>query len=484
MTAATAPDLEVGWRPLPGFQVKALACSTDEALLGGAAGPGKSDCLLVGALRDVNAPWFKGLILRRTFPELRDLMDRAHQLFPRLGGVWNAQERRYLWEGGGTVEFGYLETYTEVLQYQGRQFTYIAYDELGNMPEERTWLYLASRNRSPDPTSRCFMRASANPGGPGAGWIRARFIDPTEKGAKTYRDPETGLTRAFIPGRLADNTYLGEAYRRRLLGLPEVLRKQLLEGDWDAGLGLAFGELGETTHLTPRLERVPAWWPQWGGFDWGYAHWAVFTWLAVDGDGIVQVIDTIWMRRQQPDQIGAIVAEQVPLQQMDAVYAGPDCWSEVKARGDTMPTIAEKLHEYGWPIAKASTARRAGYRELRDRVCYRGRGDRGEDGPKQVLFWDTPGNKRLIAQLRRLAIDPDVLEDVLKVDAEAETGEGGDDGYDAWRYGVATRQFPREEPPKAPRRGPDVDTVRFLTPPPDDSEDESSDLVGGLPAGF
>ncbi|HKA65466.1 MAG TPA: terminase, partial [Methyloceanibacter sp.] len=58
-------------------------------MYGGQAGGGKSDALLYGGLRQIAHPSYKALILRRTFPELRELIDRSLLTFPRAGGVWN-----------------------------------------------------------------------------------------------------------------------------------------------------------------------------------------------------------------------------------------------------------------------------------------------------------------------------------------------------------------------------------------------------------
>jgi hypothetical protein len=60
-----------------------------------------------------------------------------------------------------------------------------------------------------------------------------------------------------------------------------------------------------------------------------------------------------------------------------------------------------------------------------------------------LRFMDTPGNRWLFEQLQAMVVDEDDMEDVLKVDSNAETGEGGDDGYDALRVGMASR------PPRA-----------------------------------
>ena len=48
-----------------------------EALYGGAAGGGKSDALVIEALRQVHIPHYRALILRKTFPQLSDLMDKS-----------------------------------------------------------------------------------------------------------------------------------------------------------------------------------------------------------------------------------------------------------------------------------------------------------------------------------------------------------------------------------------------------------------------
>ena len=48
-----------------------------EALYGGAAGGGKSDALVIEALRQVDIPYYKGLILRKTYPQLSELIDKT-----------------------------------------------------------------------------------------------------------------------------------------------------------------------------------------------------------------------------------------------------------------------------------------------------------------------------------------------------------------------------------------------------------------------
>ena len=49
----------------------------NEALYGGAAGGGKSDARVIEPLRQVEIPHYKGLILRKTYPQLSELIDKS-----------------------------------------------------------------------------------------------------------------------------------------------------------------------------------------------------------------------------------------------------------------------------------------------------------------------------------------------------------------------------------------------------------------------
>ena len=79
------------WSPQP-KQALFMARPEYEALYGGAAGGGKSDALVIEALRQVGVPHYKGLILRKTFPQLAELIDKSLNYYPRAfpGAKYNA----------------------------------------------------------------------------------------------------------------------------------------------------------------------------------------------------------------------------------------------------------------------------------------------------------------------------------------------------------------------------------------------------------
>lgn len=430
------------WKPHPGFQQAALALDTDEGLIGGAAGPGKSDVLLYGGLRDIGHPESRQLFLRKTYPELREMMDRSLRTFRSLGATWHEADKRWVFPSGATYEFGYCATYRDVTRYQGQEFTGIRFDEVGLIAEERIWTFLLSRLRSTDPTLRVEQRGSANPGGAGHAWLRRRFILPCDWGRRIYTDPETGLTRGFVPGRVRDNPSLSARYVRHLMAQPDRVRRALLNGDWNAGQGLALEELDPARHVIAPFP-IPGHWNVFAGFDWGYRHPWWLAAIAASPDGDLFVFDAIKGRGQLPHEIARTIRERLPHVSLPFVWAGHDVFHDHKARGENTPTIADAMSEEGLACTPANISRIAGLNELRRVLAWRGtdlsdpRAPR--DGTPRLRFFRTPPVLALYDQLQTIVIDENRPEDALKVDADPDTGEGGDDGYDALRYAIASR---------------------------------------------
>lgn len=196
-----------------------------EALYGGAAGGGKSDALLMGALQFADEPGYAALILRRTYADLSlpgAIMDRAHQWLGGGPAHWNEIEKTYTFPSGATLTFGYLQHKNDVYRYQGAAFQFIAFDELTQFRESE-YRYLFSRlRRGVSARVPLRMRAASNPGGVGHEWVFERFF---------VRGSAEG--RAFVPAKLTDNPYLDQGeYEQSLAELDPITRQQLLDGLW------------------------------------------------------------------------------------------------------------------------------------------------------------------------------------------------------------------------------------------------------------
>lgn len=220
------------WIPLEPSPKQAiyLTLPTEEGLYGGAAGPGKSVGLLMGAAQYIDTPGYSALLLRRAYTDLTRagaLIPMSQEWWAGTKARWNEQTHRWRFPSGATVEFGYLQTANDIYQYQSAQYQYIAFDELTQF-EESQYRYLFSRlrrTRNLDVPLR--MRAASNPGGRGHDWVKRRFM--TE--GRAYG-------RVYLPATLDDNPHIDrESYIKSLSNLDPITLQQLLKGDWNARHG-------------------------------------------------------------------------------------------------------------------------------------------------------------------------------------------------------------------------------------------------------
>jgi hypothetical protein len=304
------------WQPTE-KQREFLACPAREVLYAGSVGAGKTDAIIMSAVSQTANKNHRALILRRTFPQLRDVVARAHELFLPLGAVFTKQENVFTFRSGARVELGFLDAPEDVYRYMGRAFSCICWEELTSWPGDSidnegqpvngAYIYMMSRLRSVDPSLRLEIRASCTPGGIGASWVKNRWNIPASGESSEVIDKSTGYRRIFIRATIADNPHLANtAYARSLESLPPAQHKALVEGRWDSYEGQVFSEWDYNRHTCEPFELPPEW-DAWLGADDGYAAPAAVLLFCEDKThDRIFIIDEIYSRGLMPETLAAV----------------------------------------------------------------------------------------------------------------------------------------------------------------------------------
>lgn len=251
------------WAPLPGPQTTAYESLADVIGYGGAAGGGKTDLAVGKALTQHR----RVAIFRREATQLTGVIDRLVEVLGNRDG-YNGAER--IWRGAGPrevqIEFGSVPNLGDETKHQGRPKDLLVLDEAANFLEAQV-RFLMGWVRTVVPGQRCQTLMTFNPPTSAEGrwvigffapWLDKRHpLYPTPPGVLRYvavvdgkdewRDgPEpfvhdgetiTPQSRTFIPSRISDNPHLvGTGYMATLQALPEPLRSQMLNGDFEAGM--------------------------------------------------------------------------------------------------------------------------------------------------------------------------------------------------------------------------------------------------------
>ena len=462
------------WQPQP-KQIRFMERTEYEVLYGGAAGGGKSDALLVEALRQVDIPHYRGIIFRKTYPQLSELIDRSHTLYSLAFPKAKYNDSKHFWQfpSGAKIFFGAMQHSKDKTNYQGKRYDFIGFDELTHFTWEE-YSYMFSRNRpSKNPRSKrktiCYIRSSTNPGGVGHGWVKQRFIDAAEPGTPIVEEMEITMPdgstkkvkrdRVFIPATIFDNKALLEenpGYLGSLALLPEKERDALLYGNWDTFEGQYFTEFrtepdaamckaagitvaqakeqNRFTHVIQPFDLnsgARRGWKIYRGYDFGYAKPFSVAWYAVDYDGTIYRIMEMygctgipnegvkWVPEKQFEEVAKVEREHPWLKGKSITgIADPAIWD--KQRGKS---IAETAMDYGVYFTPGDHERIPGWMQCHYRLQFDERGY-----PRFYVFSNCKHFIRTIPLMMYSQTHPEDLDSDLE-----------DHIADEWRYVMMSR---------------------------------------------
>lgn len=226
---------EVLRKPNEWPQTEVLRRTEREILYWGARWWGKTDAGLAWVLRWIDNPKLRVLVLRETYDDLVDWIDRAMQLYEHFGATKSWIPVQIIFPSWATIRTWYLkgQSYDK---YKWHEYQKMIIEELTQIPGEENYEKILWSLRSTVDWLKPQVFCTTNPDWVGRLWVKRRFVDIT-KPWECYIDTSWG-TRVYIPARIQDNPVLVDkdpSYIQYLQGIrDDQLRKAWLEWDREA----------------------------------------------------------------------------------------------------------------------------------------------------------------------------------------------------------------------------------------------------------
>ena len=340
------------------------------AIDGGAAGGGKSDALI--GMATVAAFTFPGISIgyfRREFPDLEGPGGAIMRSKEILSGIasYHATQHRWTYPTKSILQFCHCKDENDVYGYKSQQFDIVLIDESTEFTRFQ-YRYLLTRNRATKKGIIPFMALATNPGGPGHGWFRDDFVDagPFEQVNDVEVEPTIFEKHIFIPAKLSDNLILEKrdpGYRASLAAQSDLIRRQLLEGDWDAYAGQYYPEFKRDIHVVKPFD-IPEYWKRFRSLDYGLDTTACY-WWAVDTHGKCFIYRELHEPNLNLSQAAKKILDMTPSdEKISYTVASPDLWNRRQETGKSGMEIMIQAGLTG--LIKANNSRIPGWRALRE----------------------------------------------------------------------------------------------------------------------
>ena len=307
------------WQPNSEPQRAFLRSTARHCLIGGGNNSGKTSALLAAAAALSGNPKHRAIIFRKDYPSLRHIISSSFALFLPMRATYHRSEHTWQWPSGSTLEFSHLEDESAVYQHSGKQYSYLGFDQLEQLPGDAVdsrgnpinsaFAFMQTRLRADaDSGLSLECRATASPCSVGMAWVKAFYQIPESGKSSEFVHPVTGFRHQYIRALASDNPAIDLAdYERQMADLPAAQRKALMQGSWTAHEGAVFSNWDYNRHTCQPFP-IPVEWEVWRGGDDGFAAPACVLWLAYDPTyDRVYIVDEIYARGLTPERMAQAV---------------------------------------------------------------------------------------------------------------------------------------------------------------------------------
>jgi phage terminase large subunit len=331
---------------------------------------------------------------------------------------------------GSLVILGNFKDEKDIDKYLGLEYDGIHIVESNQITmTKKTNILSCLRTNKPDWTPRCYE--DTNPGGINHVGNKQIFVDGkwAWDGVKYVKIGEENETR-YIHYTIDDNKFVNPGYKEYLEKLVGWQREAWLHGSWEFMAGAFFSNFHLDTHVYPNpqtdlnLRAVVRWF---AGLDYGYSHPTAFTLGCQTEDGDIFCVtnykEANTLIEEHSSNIRDILSLYgIEISDLEFIAAGRDCFRMDKDGS----TVATEYQENGIMLTPVHIDRINAWSQVAEVF-----GDvQRQIRPRCFIHQNC---EDLIFQIQSAQSDPKKPNDILKVNCDPETLEGGDDLLEAFR---------------------------------------------------
>lgn len=398
---------------------------TPELGTGGARGGGKSFTVFAQAAIDdcQRFPGCKVLYLRSVGKQAQEQLEDLQ--IAVLGHTKHKRvQDKIIFPNGSRIRVGHFKYEKDIYDYLGLGYEIIIIEEATTLSVKAHRTMRKSNRTSMDMVPRIYN--STNPLGIWHTGYKKKFVIYERKYGHVMN-----RRRKFIATTVEDNNFVNLDYVGNLEDDTGAELRAYRYGDWDVLAGAYFETFNYDVHVCDEIT-IPRFQPVWASMDYGFQHWNMI-YLHTRYQGMTTTFHEIAHRKYHPKEIAPDVFEilrqyGINILDLEVFTVGSDAFAH---RGESEKSIVEQYADEGIKLTRALTG--PGSRIARAQHVSVMLGNPKRDiGPTLQITKNCP---MLIDTIPTLQRNPNKPEDVLKMDADSD-GEGGDDSYDGWCYGI------------------------------------------------
>ena len=408
----------------------ALARQCDRAdgpkavMSGGGRGSAKSHALLAQILCDdcIRVPGLKVLMVRKIGTAGKEQIDDFEKkLLRSIPHEFPRTPPKIKFANGSFVIIGNFKDEKDIDKYLGLEYDLIYIMESNQLSQSKKMNVLSClRTNKANWRPRCYQ--DTNPGGIDHVANKLLFVEPWKAGKETE-------TR-YVHSTVDDNAFVDKGYKEFLEKLVGWQREAWLYGSWEFMAGSFFSNFHPDIHVYPNAQtdlkvRAITRWA--AGMDYGFSHPNAFVLGCETEDGDIFITNTYSQSSTLIEEHAANIRDlcalrNVEVAELEFIAAGRDCF-KVDKDGST---VATEYSENGMVLTPVHIDRVNAWAQVAEVF-----GD-VQNGIRPRCFIHK-NCAELILQIQAAQCDPKRPNDILKMNADPETHEGGDDLLEAFR---------------------------------------------------